>query len=107
MVGSFTGQFYNTVSGAAPEISVSAELDLVTIYGKINVSGFFAKAKKFNYFAKISLDVTFPGWVTESEATLQVSDTFIYVRNAIKHGALSVDNNGAGVYFSPVILDNN
>jgi hypothetical protein len=42
-VGTIEGQFYNTVTGASPEISVSPSLELISVYGKSSTTAFFSK----------------------------------------------------------------
>jgi hypothetical protein len=98
LVGTIEGQFYNTVAGASPEISVSTSLELITVYGKSGAATFFSKVKRFNYAAKTATDITLPPWVTEAESTMSVVNGFIYVRNAVNHGAFHIDSFGAGLY---------
>jgi hypothetical protein len=106
LVGTIEGQFYNTVAGASPEISVSSSLELITVYGKSSSTAFFSKVKKFNYASKTATDITLPPWVTESESAMSVVNSFIYVRNSVNHGAFHVDAFGAGPYLPSTALSN-
>ena len=70
LVGTIEGQFYNTVAGASPEVSVSPSLELITVYGKSSTTAFFSKVKRFNYASKTATNITLPLWVTGTESAM-------------------------------------